>query len=80
MEEISKTFTDEEVGWDKDGEDVFKMVAGVFKFVVDETVLGEEKVGKRKRGLDLEDLCEALGDGLEERRKRRRGEMERVEK
>ncbi|KAH7627688.1 hypothetical protein B0T09DRAFT_311990 [Sordaria sp. MPI-SDFR-AT-0083] len=81
MEEISKTFTDEEeVGWDKEGEDVFKMVAGVFKFVADETVLGEEKVGKRKRGLDLEDLCEALGDGLEERRKRRRGEMERVEK
>ncbi|KAK1776612.1 hypothetical protein QBC45DRAFT_444260 [Copromyces sp. CBS 386.78] len=73
MEEISKTFTDEEeVGWDKEKEDVFRMVAGVFKFVADETVLGEEKVGKRKRGLDLEDVCEALGEGLEERRKRRK--------
>ncbi|KAJ4385348.1 hypothetical protein N0V85_008103, partial [Neurospora sp. IMI 360204] len=55
MEEISKTFTDDEVGWNEDKEDVFKHVAGVFRFVADETVLGAEKVGKRRRGLDLED-------------------------
>ncbi|KAK3397608.1 hypothetical protein B0T20DRAFT_461604 [Sordaria brevicollis] len=72
MEEISKTFTDEEtVRWDKEREDVFRMIAGIFKFVADETVLGEEKVGKRKRGLDLEDLCEGLTEGLENRRKKR---------
>ncbi|EGO52323.1 hypothetical protein NEUTE1DRAFT_125832 [Neurospora tetrasperma FGSC 2508] len=76
MEEISKTFTDEEVGWDEDKEDVFKHVAGVFRFVADETVLGQEKVGKRRRGLDLEDLCQAMGEGLEGRRKRRAVEKE----
>ncbi|KXJ88230.1 putative Phosphogluconate dehydrogenase [Microdochium bolleyi] len=69
MEEISRTF-EEEGGFAAGRHDVFGAVAELYKSVAEETVLGEEKVGKRKRGLDVADVAQAIGEGLEKRKKK----------
>ncbi|KAJ1333067.1 DUF1932 domain-containing protein [Microdochium nivale] len=69
MEEISRTF-EEEGGFAAGRHDVFGAVAEVYKSVAEETVLGEEKVGKRKRGMDVADVARAMGEGLEKRKKK----------
>ncbi|KAK7745511.1 hypothetical protein SLS53_003010 [Cytospora paraplurivora] len=66
MEEISKTHA-EEGGFE---EDLFKGAAGVFKAVAEDTVLGQEKVGQRKRGRTGEDVAVAMAEGLERKRKK----------
>ncbi|KAI1133683.1 6-phosphogluconate dehydrogenase C-terminal domain-like protein [Nemania abortiva] len=66
MEEIAATF-DEEGGF---APDLFRGVAGVYRAVAEDTVLGEEKVGKRKRGLDVDDMAAAMAEGLENKRKK----------
>ena len=71
MREIGRTFR-EEGGWEKDGEGVVEGVAGVFEFVAGGSVLGQEHGDRRVRGTTARDVVEALGEGLEERRKRRR--------
>ncbi|KUI66737.1 2-hydroxy-3-oxopropionate reductase [Cytospora mali] len=66
MEEIARTHA-EEGGF----EDVlFRGAAGVFKAVAEDTVLGEEKVGQRKRGRTAEDVAAAMVEGLEKKRKK----------
>lgn len=69
MEEISKTFT-EEGGFDTARHDVFGAVAEIYKSVAEETVLGQEKVSKRKRGQDVEDVAKAMAEGLEKKKKK----------
>ncbi|PNP54116.1 hypothetical protein THARTR1_05323 [Trichoderma harzianum] len=66
MEEISKTFH-EEGGWDRT---VFEGIAGVYKAVAEDGVLGQEKIGKRKRGTSLDDVAALLGEGLEMKKKK----------
>ncbi|KAI0106202.1 6-phosphogluconate dehydrogenase [Nemania sp. FL0031] len=66
MEEIALTF-DEEGGFPPD---LFRGVAGVYRAVAEDTVLGEEKVGKRKRGTDVHDMAAAMAEGLENKRKK----------
>ncbi|ROW10803.1 hypothetical protein VPNG_05350 [Cytospora leucostoma] len=66
MEEISKTHA-EDGGFE---EDLFKGAAGVFKAVAEDTVLGQEKVGERKRGRTGEDVAVAMAEGLERKRKK----------
>ncbi|KAI1755288.1 6-phosphogluconate dehydrogenase [Xylaria castorea] len=66
MEEIAVTF-DEEGGFPPD---LFRGVAGVYRAVAEDTVLGEEKVGKRKRGTDVDDMAAAMAEGLENKRKK----------
>lgn len=66
MEEISKTHT-EEGGFEPY---LFQGAAGVFKAVAEDTVLGEEKVGQRKRGRTAEDVAAAMAEGLEKKRKK----------
>lgn len=66
MEEISKTHS-EEGGFEPY---LFQGAAGVFKAVADDTVLGEEKVGQRKRGRTAEDVAAAMAEGLEKKRKK----------
>ncbi|KAJ6446290.1 6-phosphogluconate dehydrogenase, NAD-binding protein [Purpureocillium lavendulum] len=66
MEEIADTMH-EEGGWSKD---MFRGVAGVYKAVADDEVLGKEKVGKRNRGTSLEDVAAAMAEGLERKRKK----------
>ncbi|KAL7960517.1 6-phosphogluconate dehydrogenase [Trichoderma compactum] len=66
MEEISKTFH-EEGGWDRT---VFEGIAGVYKAVAEDGVLGQEKIGKRKRGTSLDDVAELMAEGLEMKKKK----------
>ena len=64
MEEISKTHA-EEGGF---GPELFLGAADVYRSVADETVLGQEKIGDRKRGTTAEDIAAAMVEGLTERR------------
>ncbi|KAI1170547.1 6-phosphogluconate dehydrogenase C-terminal domain-like protein [Nemania sp. FL0916] len=66
MEEIALTF-DEEGGFPQD---MFRGVADVYRIVADDTVLGQEKVGKRKRGTDVKDMATAVAEGLANKRKK----------
>ena len=68
MEEISKTHA-EEGGFDPD---IFRGAAGVYRAVAEDTVLGQEKIGKRKRGTTGEDVARAMVEGLERKRARAR--------
>ena len=61
MEEISDTFS-HEAGF---APDLFRGAAGVFKAVAEDTVLGKEKTGQRKRGRTAEDVAAAMAEGLE---------------
>lgn len=66
MEEIADTHRDGG-GWGEvEGADMFTGAARIYGFVADGTVLGREKVGKRVRGLTVEDVASAVADGLEE--------------
>jgi hypothetical protein len=67
MEEIAATHA-EEGGF---GKELFEGVAGVYKDVAEETVLGEEKTERRKRGRTVEDVALAVGEGLEKKRKKK---------
>jgi hypothetical protein len=66
MEEISETMH-EEGGWTKE---LFQGIAGVYKAVAEDAVLGKEKIGKRVRGTSVEDVAAAMGEGLERKRKK----------
>ncbi|TFB06499.1 hypothetical protein CCMA1212_001628 [Trichoderma ghanense] len=67
MEEIAKTFS-EEGGWEGT---VFEGIAGVYRAVAEDGVLGREKIGKRKRGTSLDDVAAVMAEGLEGKRKKR---------
>jgi Domain of unknown function (DUF1932) len=69
MEEIAMCHSDEG-GFEGDGKGIFDGVAEVYRSVADETVLGEEKTERRKRGLTVEDVAECMGEGLMKKRKK----------
>ncbi|KAI9745452.1 MAG: hypothetical protein M1818_000986 [Claussenomyces sp. TS43310] len=50
---------------------IFAAVANVYKAVAEDTVLGEERTGKRKRGGTVEDVASAMSEGLQRRMKKR---------
>lgn len=60
MEEISKTHV-EEGGFSPE---LFLGAAGVYRSVAEETVLGQEKIGKRNRGTSAQDIAKAMVEGL----------------
>ncbi|KAI1826416.1 6-phosphogluconate dehydrogenase [Xylaria intraflava] len=66
MEEIALTF-EEEGGFPQD---LFRGVAKVYQTVAEDTVLGQEKIGDRKRGLDPHDMAAAMAEGLEDKKKK----------
>lgn len=66
MEEIALTMS-EEGGW---GREMFDGAAGVYDAVARDEVLGREKVGKRTRGKDVEDVAAAMSEGLAKKRKK----------
>lgn len=67
MDEIARTHA--EVGGFE--LDLFRGAAGVFRAVAEDTVLGAEKIGARKRGRTAEDVAAAMAEGLERKRKKR---------
>ena len=66
MEEISKAFS-EEGGFEPD---LFRGVAEVYRTVADDTVLGQEKIGRRKRGTTSDDIAAAVIEGLDRKKKK----------
>lgn len=72
MEEISKTHSGEGEGEETfSPEHIFKGAAEVFRTVAEDTVLGQEKVGKRMRGTTIDDFADAMVEGLREKRRKR---------
>ncbi|KAK3988073.1 hypothetical protein QBC44DRAFT_351385 [Cladorrhinum sp. PSN332] len=68
MEEIASTHRD-------DGgmtPDIFLGAAEVFRMVAEDTDLGRERIGKRKRGLTIEDVAAAVSEGLERKEDKRK--------
>lgn len=59
MRAIGEAF-DSEGHWGGLGSDVFDSFAEVYRRVAEETVLGEEKIGRRQRGKEVEDVAEIL--------------------
>ncbi|XXG98349.1 hypothetical protein Hte_004672 [Hypoxylon texense] len=66
MEEIARTLS-EEGGFAPDS---FLGAAKVYRTVADDTVLGQEKIGKRKRGTTVEDVAAAMAEGMQTKRKK----------
>ncbi|KAI6086198.1 6-phosphogluconate dehydrogenase C-terminal domain-like protein [Hypoxylon rubiginosum] len=66
MEEIARTLS-EEGGFAPDS---FVGAAKVYRTVADDTVLGKEKIGKRKRGTTVEDVAAAMVEGMQTKRKK----------
>ncbi|KAI1470262.1 6-phosphogluconate dehydrogenase C-terminal domain-like protein [Daldinia caldariorum] len=66
MEEVACTLA-EEGGFDPD---TFVGAAKTYRLVADDTVLGREKVGKRVRGTTVEDVADAVAEGLRTKRKK----------
>lgn len=67
MEEINRTHR-EESGF---GGDMFAGAAEVYRAVAEDTVLGQERVGRRKRGLTVEDFTAAVAEGLETKKRKK---------
>lgn len=61
MQEIGKTFA-EDGGWSD--ANIFEQVAGVYQFVAKGTVLGEELSGRRERGKTVDDVVDAIKEGM----------------
>jgi hypothetical protein len=59
---------------------IFRGAADVFRTLAEDTALGREKIGKRQRGTTVEDVAEAVLEGLRERnlenKRRKRTEPE----
>ncbi|KAI1770708.1 6-phosphogluconate dehydrogenase C-terminal domain-like protein [Hypoxylon cercidicola] len=66
MEEIARTVS-EEGGFAPDS---FVGAAKVYRAVADDTVLGREKIGKRRRGTTVEDVAAAMVEGMQTKRKK----------
>ncbi|TVY62298.1 putative 28.5 kDa protein in 7S RNA 5'region [Lachnellula suecica] len=69
MEEISETHA-KDGGFESVGAGLFGEIAQVYKSVADDSVLGEEKTERRKRGLTIEDVAAAMGEGNAAKRKK----------
>ena len=65
MKEIAETFHTE-AGFDRD---TFEGVSEVFRFVAQETELGNEKTENRRLGKTAEDVAKLIRQGLERKEK-----------
>lgn len=77
MREIGTTFKSS--GGMKFGGNMFEEVAEVYRFVAEDTVLGAERVGKRKRGTTGEDVAECVEEGVQRKMAKREGKDEKLE-
>lgn len=66
MEEIGKTMK-EDGGWE---DTLFMGMAGVYRSVAEDMVLGKERIGKRSRGTTLDDVAGLMAEGLERKKKK----------
>ena len=77
MREIGRTFSSS--GGMKAGGEIFDSIAEVYRFIAEDTVLGHEKVGKRKRGTTAEDVAEAIEEGIQKKMQKKEGKEEKLE-
>lgn len=85
MRQINETFVDEggfspsilgNIDTHPEGEarssagGVFEGVADLYRLIADDTVLGEEKTEKRKRGTDFQDTVECVREGIARKKKK----------
>lgn len=77
MREIGKTFKSS--GGMKFGGELFEQVAEVYRFVSEDTVLGQERVGKRKRGTTVEDVAECVEEGVQRKMQKGHAKNEKLE-
>jgi hypothetical protein len=61
--------------WSYRGEDLadvkrFGGVADLYKFIADETPLGDEKIGERIRGKTASDVAAAISEGVDAKSKK----------
>ncbi|KAK5946802.1 hypothetical protein PMZ80_000945 [Knufia obscura] len=77
MREIGKTFKSS--GGMKFGGELFDQVGEVYRFVSEDTVLGGERVGKRKRGTTVEDVAECVEEGVQRKMQKGHPKDEKLE-
>lgn len=77
MREIGQTFSSS--GGLQAGGTIFDGIADVYRLVAEDTVLGSEKVGKRKRGTTAEDVAEAIEEGVQKKMQKKEPKEEKLE-
>lgn len=77
MRQIGETFKG--VSGLKMGNEVYGGIAEVYKFVAEDTVLGEEKTNKRKRGTTAEDVAAAMAEGVDKKLKKKEDINDKLE-
>ena len=77
MREIGQTFRSS--GGFQSGGKLFDEVAEMYRFVAEDTVLGDERVGKRKRGQTAEDVAEAIEEGIQSKMQKREGKEAKLD-
>lgn len=77
MREIGQTFSSS--GGLSAGGNVFDGISELYRFVAEDTALGAEKVGKRKRGTTAEDVAEAIEEGIQKKMHKGEPKEEKLE-
>jgi hypothetical protein len=72
--DVLKAVEDGGVGGGAAKAGVFEGVAEVYKLIADDTVLGQERVESRKRGMDVKDVVECIGEGIKAKKRKLAGE------
>lgn len=68
MREIGETFAGAG-GLGRTAKEALGGVAEMYRFIAEDTELGSERIGKRKRGLTGEDVAEAIREGVQRKKK-----------
>ncbi|KAK5046487.1 hypothetical protein LTR84_008290 [Exophiala bonariae] len=75
MRQIGETFAEDGgFGHGSGGGQIYDGIADIYKFVTEETVLGEERVEKRKRGTTAEDVAECVKEGIARKKQKGQGD------
>jgi hypothetical protein len=77
MRQIGSTFATE--GGLQSGESLFNSVADIYKFIAEDTVLGEERTESRKRGRTAEDVADCVREGVKRNKQKSEQGKEKLE-
>lgn len=75
MRQIGETFAEDGgFGHGGGGGQIYEGIAEIYKLVTEDTVLGEERVEKRKRGTTAEDVAECVKEGIARKKQKGQGD------
>jgi Domain of unknown function (DUF1932) len=77
MRQIGSTFATE--GGLQSGETLFNSVGDIYKFIAEDTVLGEERTESRKWGRTAEDVAECVREGVKRKKQKTEQGKEKLE-